>query len=241
MSGILIRKAVGMMQDNPKKFTKSVIPAILLSLVGMCAALLALFAALSPGMLEKFLEGAETPYAVIEAYDKWYEAITVAAVAGAAIVAVCAIAAIIIGRKSVIAVLCAICISAFSLLVSGAMYFSEDIQELRTRAQDDMAQITEDRLESAEVSFRKGGERSGLPGPYTEGQPAMFTVYSGIGAETDSWWRGYLIPDSLGFTPDEDRMYNENKSVDWNDENAGWYTVTYTTYLHVVISVEPLN
>lgn len=242
MSGILIRKAVGMMADDPRKFTKSVIPAIILPLAGMILALLALSFSISPGTLEKLLEGATSPYAVIKSYDKWYGVITAATVAGVAAVTVCSVAAIIIGRKSVVAVLCAICISGFGFLVSGMMYLSEDIPELRARARDDMAQITEGRLESAEVRFGKGGERSGLPGPHADGQPTMFTIYSGIGAEADSSrWRNYLIPDSLGFTPDKNKMYNENKSIEWNDENAGLYAVTYTTYLHVVISVEPLK
>lgn len=241
LSGILIRKAVGTMNDDPKKFTKCVIPAVLLPIAGLVLALLALMFSLRPATLEKLLEGAETPYAVIEAYDKWYGLITAATMAGMVIVAVCCVAAIVIGRKSAAAVLCAIVISAFGFFLSGVMYLSEDIPDLRTRAREDMAQITEGRLESAEVCFSKGAARSGLPGPYTEGQPEMFLVYNGMGKESDSHWRGYCILDDLGFVPDADRLYNENKSIDWNDENAGWYAVTYTTNLHVVISVEPLN
>lgn len=241
MSGILIRKAVGMMADDPQKFTKRVLPAILLPAAGMILALLALMFSIRPETLEKLLEGAETPYAVIEAYDKWYGLITAATMAGMVIVAVCCVAAIIAGRRSVIAVLCAIGISAFGFLVCSVMYLSEDISELRTRSREDMAQIMEGRLESAEVCFDQDVERSGLPGPYTEGQPIMFSVYSGIGAEADRRWRGYRILDDLGFVPDADRFYNENKSIDWNNENAGWYAITYTSNLHVVISAEPLN
>lgn len=241
LSGILIRKAVGTMNDDPQKFTKCVIPAVLLPFVGMVLALLALMFSLRPAALEKFLEGADTPYAVIAAYDKWYGLMTAATMVGLAIVAVCCVAAIIVGRKSVGAVLCAIVISAFGFFLCGVMYLSEDIPDLRTRAREDMAQITEGRLESAEVSFTKGAARTGLPGPYTEGQPEMFLVYSGMGKESDSRWKSYCILDGLGFVPDGDRLYNQNESIDWNDENAGWYAVTYTTNLHVVISVEPLN
>ena len=67
----------------------------------------------------------------------------------------------------------------------------------------------------------------------------MFTVYRGRG-ENDEW-RDYYFLDSLEFVPDADRMYDEDKSKQWNAENAGWYFVTYTTNFRVVISAEPLN
>lgn len=241
MSGILIRKAVGMMSENPKNFVKRVVPAIVLPAVGVIAALLMLMFSIGAETLEKLLEGAETPYAVIEAYEKWYGLISSATVIGLVIIAVCGVAAIIIGRKSAAAVLCAIGISVFGFFACSVMYLSEDIPELRTRAREDLEQITEGRLESAEVSFGKIVEKSGLPGPYAEGQPTMFLLYDGMGAGTDGRWRGYCILDNLGFAPDENRLYNENKSIDWNNENAGWYAITYTTNFHVVISVEPLN
>ncbi|MCM1057767.1 MAG: hypothetical protein NC517_09185 [Firmicutes bacterium] len=241
MSGILIRKAVGMMEDDPKSFTKSVIPAIMLSLVGVALALSVLSLSISPKTLEKLLEGVGTPYAVIEAYYKWYGLMGTTTVACMVIVAVFGVAAIVTGRKSAVGVLCAVCISGAGFLISGVMYLGEDISALRTKAEEDMAQIAEGRAESAVVSFDKDVERSGLPGPYADGQPTMFAVYSGIGEDTDNLWRGFFILDDLGFAPDEDRMYDENRSIEWNDENAGWYAVTYTTNFHVVLSVEPLR
>lgn len=241
MSGILIRKAVGMMSEDPKKFMKSVVPAILLPVAGLLLALILLIFSIDAGRLEKFLEGAETPYAIIEAYDKWYGSMITATRISLMIVAVCGVAAIIIGRKSAVAVLAAIGISGFGFFACDVMFLTEDIPALRAKTREDMAQIAEGRLETAEISFRKDEGRAGLRGIYTDGQPAMFTVYSGMGAEIDSRWSNYYILDDLGFIPDEDRLYNENKSIDWNDENAGWYTVTYTTNLHVVISVEPLS
>lgn len=241
MSGILIRKAVGMMTEDPKKFTKSVVPAILFPGVGLLLALLVLLFSIDAGRLEKFLAGAEMPYAVIEAYDKWYESMVTATMISLVIVAVCGVAAIIIGRKSAVAVLCAIGISIFGSFVCGIMYLSEDIPALRTKAQEDMAQITEGRPETAEVSFHKDKGRAGLRGINADGQPTLFAVYSGIGNTAGSSWMDFYILDNLGFTPDGDRMYNDNKSIDWNDENARWYSVAYTKNFCVVISVEPLN
>ena len=72
MSGILIRKAVGMMSERPGEFFKRVIPAILIPLIGMVAILLAFSFNLKSAALEKFLSGAESPYAVLAAYDQWY-------------------------------------------------------------------------------------------------------------------------------------------------------------------------
>lgn len=241
MSGILIRKAVGMMSENPKNFVRRVVPAIVLPAAGMILALLALMFSIRSETLEKLLEGAETPYAVIEAYEKWYGLIAAATLLGLVIVVVCGVAAIIIGRKSAAAVFCAIGISVVGLFTCSVMYLSEDISELRTRAREDLEQIREGQLESAEVSFGKNVEKSGLPGPYADGQPTMFSLYDGMGAGTDGRWRGYCILDNLGFAPDENRLYNDNKSIDWNNENAGWYAITYTTNFHVIISVEPLN
>lgn len=241
MSGILIRKAVGMMSEDPRKFMKSVVPAILLPVAGLLLALLILIFSIDAGRLEKFLAGAETPYAIIEAYDKWYGSMIAATMISLVIVAVCGVAAIIIGRKSAVAVVCAIGVSGFGFFACGVMYLTEDIPALREKAQEDMAQIAEGRLETAVVSFHKDEGRAGLRGIYTEGQPTMFTVYSGIGAEIGSRGSNYYILDNLGFVPDGDRLYDENKSINWNNENAGWYTVTYTANLHVVISVEPLS
>lgn len=240
-SGMLIRSAVGMMNKDPQEFRKSLIP-IIVSCIGLILAMLVLVFALSPGVLEMLLEGAETPYAVIEAYDKWYGAITIAVISGMVIMAVGSAAAIIIGRKSAEAVICAIFFSAIGFFALGVTYVSEEIPTLRTKAREDMAQITEGRLESRKLCFKRpyrGSGGAGLPGPYTEGQPTMFAVYRGRGEEYD--WRDYYFLGSLGFVLDADRMYDEDKSSLWNEENVGWYFVTYTTNFGVVISAEPLN
>lgn len=47
------------------------------------------------------------------------------------------------------------------------------------------------------------------------------------------------MPIILDFTPDAGKMYNEQKSVDWNKENTQVYYITYTTNFRVVVSIEP--
>ncbi len=239
MSGALIRGFVGMMTNDPQQFKKRVVPAILIPLAGVLAATALLLFSLTPALLEHFLEGADTPYAVIEAYYKWYEALSAVSIGGTVLVLICGGAGVLIGRKSAAAVLCAVCISVLGALACGAMGAGEDIPALKTQAREDMAQIENARLETEEVRFREEREASGLPGPYAEEQPTMFTVYRGIGEAAG--WKDYYIPDSLGFAPDEAGYYDENKSLDWNDENARLYSLTYTANFRVVISIEPVN
>ena len=117
-------------------------------------------------------------------------------------------------------------------------YGGEDIPGKRAMLQADMEQIESARLESEEVRFKKSEDRSGLSGIYVEGEPALFSVYSGIGDDTGHRWEDFYMLDSLELMPDEGRWYNENKSIEWNEENAELYRVTYTANFKVVVSVE---
>lgn len=240
ISGMLIRGSVGMVQKHPEEFKKRVAPAIIIPLVGLILAMLAMMYSLEPSTLAGFLEGADTPYAVIASYVKWYDLMGVVLIVELAIMAVCAVAAVIVGRKSAAAVACAVCLSAIGIPLCCLMYFSEDIPALRREAKEDMAQIQSGRMETAEVRFREKEGWKGLPGPYTEGQPVMFAEYRGIGDTTEGW-ESFYIWDNLEFEPDRNRMYNENKSSDWNKENVCLYSVAYTSNFHVVTAIESLN
>lgn len=239
MRGILIRLLVRNMAEEPEKYTKRVILAILIPFVGVILALLTLMYGLRPEALNGYLESAESSYDLIEAYDKWYGILTVTRVAGRVIVIVCCVAAVVIGRKSLAAVAGAVVISLFGLLMCDLMFLSENIPELREMAQEDMAQIEDDRLETVEVYLLEKTVREKLPGPYAEGQQESFIVYRGIGEATNHKWESFYIPEILGFTPDAGKLYNEKKSIDWNEENAQVYYITYTTNFRVVISIQP--
>ncbi len=239
MNGILTIKTVGMMIKRPDEFFKRVVPAILIPLLGLLSAVLVFRYALRPGALEKLLDGAQSPYAVLEAYDKWYGELITAGIAGAALMAVCCVTAVFIGRKSAVAVACAVGLSLIGILVSIVMPVSEDISGHRAKIREDMAQIENATTELAEIIFGKEKGNSGLSGISTEEYPAMFTIYSGIGEDTGHRWMNFYIPESLGFAPDGEKMYDENKSVDWNNENAQLYSVTYTTNYNIVTAIEP--
>lgn len=135
MRGILLQTR----EKYNKEYNKRVLPSALISIVGLFLALLTILFGLRPAVLNGFLEGAESPYAMIEAYDKWYGILTVTQVAAPAIVIVCCVTAVAIGRRK----------------------------------------------------------------------------------------------------PDAGKLYNEQKSRDWNEENAQLYYITYTTNFSVVTSIQP--
>lgn len=232
-------------EEYNKEYNKRVLPAALISIVGLFLALLTFLFGLRPAVLNGFLEGAESPYAMIEAYDKWYGILAVTQVAAPVIVIVCCVTAIAIGRRTPDAiyadtVIYAVVFCLISLWMCSLMYRGEeDISKLRKMAQEDMAQIADDRLETVEVYLHKKTVREKLPGPYAEGQQESFIVYSGIGEATNHRWERFYIPDILDFTPDAGKLYNEQKSRDWNEENAQLYYITYTTNFRVVISIQP--
>lgn len=232
-------------EEYNKEYNKRVLPAALISIVGLFLALLTFLFGLWPAVLNGFLEGAESPYAMIEAYDKWYGILAFTQVAAPAIVIVCCVTAVVIGRRTPDAiyadtVIYAVVFCLISLWMCSLMYRGEeDISKLRKMAQEDMAQIADDRLETVEVFLHKKTVRKKLPGPYAEGQQESFIVYSGIGEATNHRWERFYIPDILDFTPDAGKLYNEQKSRDWNKENAQLYYITYTTNFRVVTSIQP--
>lgn len=234
-------------EEYNKEYNRRVLPAALISIVGLFLALLTFLFGLRPAVLNGFLEGAESPYAMIEAYDKWYGILAFTQVAAPAIVIVCCVTAVVIGRRTPDAiyadtVIYAVVFCLISLWMCSLMYRGEeDISKLRKMAQEDMAQIADDRLETVEVYLHKKTVREKLPGPYAEGQQESFIVYSGIGEATNHRWERFYIPDILDFTPDAGKLYNEQKSRDWNEENAQLYYITYTTNFRVVTSIQPAD
>lgn len=238
MRGAFIRLLIGKMAENPEKHTK-IMPAIMTTVIGVLLALGGLMYGLSPGTLNGFLEGAESPYALLEAWDKWYGIMAAARMGGRIIVAVCCVAAVITVRRSLAAVACAVVISLVGFLVCDLMYVTEGIPKLREMVREDMEQVEADRLETVEVYLGGKTERGKLPGPYAEGQQEPFIVYSGIGEDTEHRWRSFYVPEILDFTPDAGKTYDERESIDWNQENARMYAITYTTNFRVVTSIEP--
>lgn len=80
-----------------------------------------------------------------------------------------------------------------------------------------------------------------LSGPFPADEEKPFTLYGGISEETDEEWELFYIPNNLGFSLDADALYQENKSVSWNEQYARQYQIHYTTNFHLVFSVEPAD
>ena len=78
-----------------------------------------------------------------------------------------------------------------------------------------------------------------LPGPYTEGQPEPVTVYGGIGEDTGGRWMHFYVPDCLDFSLDQDALYRENESIQWNEQHAQRYRLLVTENFRLAVSVEP--
>lgn len=49
------------------------------------------------------------------------------------------------------------------------------------------------------------------------------------------------VPNDLGFTLDEEQLFNENRSRSWNGEHAQLYPVSCIANFHFVTSVEPFS
>lgn len=72
---------------------------------------------------------------------------------------------------------------------------------------------------------------------HSEDYPKNLICYSVTGTNK-SGWTGIYVPDFSDFEPDREHLYNENKSIEWNDTHATTYRVTYTPNYHLVISIE---
>lgn len=136
------------------------------------------------------------------------------------------------GANKLIAV-CVVCI----LVIPTVMILLEDIPSLIVQAQEDIDQIHSGSTEEAVVWFSPQARSAYLPGP---SGAELVTRYVGIGDDTGGRWEHFYVPNSLGFSMNEDALYNENRSIQWNEEHASRYRVEYTTNFCLVVSVEEI-
>lgn len=72
----------------------------------------------------------------------------------------------------------------------------------------------------------------------SEESNCRFTSYHAIG--DDFLWDKIYVPDYIEFELDADNPYNEWKDVEWNEENAARYKITYTPNFRIIIDIETL-
>ncbi len=129
---------------------------------------------------------------------------------------------------------------AFYAIVAGGMLLKEEIPQNWQRARQDLAQIESGDLEQVTVWLSPKIQAVPFPEYYSAGQPKLLTRYGGISSETGGEWVRFYVPDSLDFSLDPDALYDENKSIEWNTDNAQQYQITYTVNLHMVLSAVPV-
>ena len=212
--------------------------ATLAPFFGLILSLLLLLGAISPALLNLLVGGKRTPELLLSGYCFWYMALIGAVITGVLLVAVGVLLSVWKGTRTFMAIILMVVSLAGAGLLGGAMLLSERVPERLLQAQADLAQIGIGQLETAEVQLWTRGDRSGLPGPYTEGQPTPVEEYTGYINDEARTKVSLLMIDGM-FTPGSRDLYDNNQSIQWNQENTPCYQVSYTENFHLVISVEP--
>lgn len=223
------------------KATAGQVAATFAPFIGMFLGLIIVWLSMFPFVLEKFVGNAQSPEALLQGYRNWYIVI----LAAVAISILLTVAGIIISAKKGMRMWLSILLMVVSLilplLLGGLMVTTEDIPGLISQADADLSQIENGQLEEVTVWLSPKASESHLPGPYMKGHPEPVMDYGGLGDETDRSWVRFYVPDCLGFSLDQNALFNENESIEWNEEYAQKYRLCYTSNFNLVVSAEPVG
>lgn len=122
----------------------------------------------------------------------------------------------------------------------GALLSVEKIPTLFFQTVEDIRQLEAGTWEEAVVWLSPKSRPYRLPGPYSDGLATPVTRYGGINWETGGAWEAFFFPNDMEFALDPDFLFDETRSIDWNQENAVQYRLAYTTHFHLVVSADPL-
>jgi len=123
--------------------------------------------------------------------------------------------------------------------LAAVMVLSEEVPALYGKTRSDIARIEAGQCETVTVWLSPKVREWHIDGPYSSGQPALLTRYGAVSDETGGQWVNLFVPYGLDFQLDEDRLYDENRSIQWNAEHAQMYEVTYTPDLFLIDSIAP--
>jgi hypothetical protein len=138
-------------------------------------------------------------------------------------------------------VLVLVCLT-FPCIFACGIVIQEDLPSKFLQAREDLAQIESNFLVEAEVWISPKARPANLPGPYSGSLTAQpITRYGIIGDDTGGQWLQVYVPNAMGFSLDQDRLYNENLSIQWNQENARRYRVRYTSNFCLVAEITPIE
>ena len=137
--------------------------------------------------------------------------------------------------------LCGVPVIILMALFPGMMLTSEDVPALYAQVTEDIARLDAGETEQFTVWLSPKAREVTLPGPWSESYPTPLTRYGAISGETGGAWVMVYVPQELGFALDPDALYNENRSVAWNEAHAVQYQVSYTRNFCFVTGIRPLG
>lgn len=119
--------------------------------------------------------------------------------------------------------------------------FSEEVPSLYERTRSDIAQLEAGQCETVTVWLSPKVRQWHIDGPYTASQPALLTRYGAVSDDTDGKWVNLFVPWGLDFSLDPDRLYDENRSIQWNAQYAQMYKVRYTSGHRLILDIRPAD
>lgn len=138
-------------------------------------------------------------------------------------------------------VLVLVCLT-FPCIFACGIVIQEDLPSKFSQAGNDLAQIETNFLVQTEVWISPKAWPAHLPGPYSGSLTAQPTTrYGIIGDDTGGKWVQVYVPNVMDFSLDQDRLYDENQSIQWNSEHARRYQVSYTSNFHLVVEITPID
>ena len=118
---------------------------------------------------------------------------------------------------------------------------SEEVPSLYERTRSDLAQIGAGQCETVTVWLSPKVREWHIDGPYTSSQPALLTRYGAVSNDTGGKWVNLFVPHGLDFSLDPDRLYNENRSIQWNAQHAQMYEIRYTSGHRLILDICPAD
>lgn len=184
--------------------------------------------------------------AILRACRSWYVILAVTAAAG--FLLVLAVSLFLCLRSfqqgdaplHLVIFMCAVLLVLTGFIGLG-MLAIEQVPQLYQQAGADIAQLETGTLEEATVWVSPKTRQAHVPGPYSSSRDSDGLTRLGIiGGVVGNRWENVYVPDAMGFTLDQEHLFNENYSIDWNEEHARQYHVTYTSAFHLVVDIVPL-
>lgn len=142
---------------------------------------------------------------------------------------------------AVLLLLCGIPLIVLMTLFPVLMLRETEGLQLYTQVTEDIQLLDAGQVDAFTVWLSPKSRQVATPGPWSASLPTPLTRYGAIGEDTGGTWiKIYVLPD-MDFALDPDALYNENKSILWNQEHATQYQVSCTHNFCFVTDIQPLD